>query len=73
MALASLQVGKFDTPDSVAEKAARRERYDDQGCCAVTQSLENNQTLFVNAAIEGPGEGVQQHPWVVELDLKASV
>jgi hypothetical protein len=25
--------------------------------------------MFVNAAIEGPAEGVQQHPWVVELDL----
>lgn len=27
--LASLRVGKLDTPDSAAEKAARRERYDD--------------------------------------------
>lgn len=71
--LASLRVGKFDTPDSAAEKAARRKRYDDQGCCTVTQCLENEQTLFVNAAIEGPVEGAQQHPWVVELDLPASV
>lgn len=71
--LASLRVGKFDTPDSAAEKAARRKCYDDQGCCTVTQCLENDQTLFVNAAIEGPVEGAQQHPWVVELDSPASV
>lgn len=70
--LPSLRVGKFDTPDSAAEKAARRQRYDDQGSCTVTQSLEKYQTLFVNAAIEGPAEGAQQHPWVVELDLPAS-
>ncbi|KAM0707775.1 hypothetical protein Q7P35_004424 [Cladosporium inversicolor] len=71
--LASLRVGKFDTPDSVAKKDARRKRYDDQGCCAVTQRLENDQNLFVNAAIEGRVEGAQQHPWVAELDLPASV
>jgi hypothetical protein len=71
--LASLRVGRFDTPVSAAEKAARRQRYDDQGCCPVTQRLEDDQTLFVNAAIEGPAEGVQQHPWVVELDLPALV
>lgn len=71
--LSSLRGGKFDTPDSVAEKTARRERCDGQGCCVVTHRLEDDQTLFVNAAIEGPSEGVQQHPWVVELDLKASV
>ena len=70
--LASLRTGKFDTPDSSAEKASRRERYDDQGCCTVTQPLESDQTLFVNASIEGPSEGMQQHPWVVELDLPAS-
>lgn len=71
--LSSLRVGKFDTPDSAAEKAARRERYDGQGCCTFTQFLQTNQTLFVNAAIEGPCEGTQQHPWVVELDLPALI
>jgi hypothetical protein len=70
--LASLRIGKFDTPDSAAEKAARRERYDDEGCCTVAQRLKDNQTLFVNAAIEGPTEDVQQYTWVVELDLPAS-
>jgi Icc-related predicted phosphoesterase len=67
--LASLRVGKFDTPNSAAEKAARRGCYDRQGYCTVAQPLGNDQTLFVNAATEGPSEGVQQHPWVVELDL----
>lgn len=71
--ISSLRVGRFDTPDSAAEKAARRKLYDDQGCCTFTQPLQSDQTLFVNAAIEGPCEGTQQHPWVVELDLPASV
>jgi predicted phosphohydrolase len=70
--LASLRVGRFDTPESASEKTARRKKYNDQGCCTITQSLKHDQTLFVNAAIEGPAEGVQQHPWVVELDLPRS-
>lgn len=70
--LASLRAGKFDTPETSAEKLARRAMYDDQGCCIITQPLGHDQTLFVNAAIEGPSEGVQQHPWVVELDLPRS-
>jgi Icc-related predicted phosphoesterase len=70
--ITSLSIGKFDTLESSAEKVAKRERYDRQGYCIVAQGLENDQTLFVNAAIEGPSEGVQQHPWVVELDLPAS-
>ena len=70
--LASLRSGKFDTAESSAEKAARRERYDEHGCCTVAQALENDQTLFVNAAVEGPSEGVQQWPWAVELELPAS-
>ena len=70
--LASLRVSKFDTPESAAEKVARRKCYDNQGCCTVTPNLESDQTLFVNAAIEGPVEGAQQHPWVVELELPAS-
>jgi hypothetical protein len=70
--LASLRVGRLDTPESASEKTARRKKYNDQGCCTITQSLEHDQTLFVNAAIEGPAEGVQQHPWVVELDLPRS-
>lgn len=67
--VASLRTTKFDTPESYGEKAARREKYDEQGCCTITQPLDHNQTLFVNAAIEGPADGLQQHPWVVELDL----
>jgi hypothetical protein len=62
--LASLRVGKFVTPDTAAEKAARRERYDEQGCYNITQFLEKHQTLRVNVAIAGPVGGVQQHPWV---------
>lgn len=66
---ATLRAGKFDTPEIVSEKNAKRERCEKQGYCEVTQALESGQTVFVNAAIEGPCEGLQQHPWVIELDL----
>lgn len=70
--LATLRVERFDTPENSNEKKARRQKYDEQGCCIITQPLGFDQTLFVNASIEGPSEGVQQHPWVVELDLPRS-
>lgn len=60
---------KFDTPEILCEKKANLELYDAKGCCEMVESLQEDQTLFVNAAIEGPQEGVQQHPWVVEIDL----
>lgn len=67
--LATLRAGKFDTSELHEEKKARLSRYNEQGHCEATQPVEQDQTLFVNAAIEGPREGIQQHPWVVELSL----
>lgn len=68
--LAGLRVGKFDTLESCGEMKARLERYDEQGYCEAALKLEDDQTLFVNAAIEGSCEGVQQHSWVFTLDLE---
>lgn len=70
--LAGLRAGKFDTPELLEEKMARLARYDTQGHCEATLPLKQDQTLFVNAAIEGPREGTQQHPWIVELSLPRS-
>lgn len=67
--LASLRSGKFDSVEVLAEKEARARKYHGQGYCEVREALEEDQTVFVNAAIEGPEDGVQQYPWVVELDL----
>lgn len=71
--LASLRSGKFDTPNSSREKNEKRARFDQQEYCELEQALKRNQTVFLNAAIEGPCEGAQQHPWVVELDLPSVV
>lgn len=70
---ATLRPGKFDSPETLAEKEAKVQMYDAQGHCEVRESLGEGQTVFVNAAIEGPKEGVQQHPWVVEIDLPRSI
>lgn len=41
-----------------------------QGYCKVdTPILDKQQTLFVNAAIEGVEEGSQHLPWLLELQL----
>ncbi|KAL1583246.1 hypothetical protein WHR41_07871 [Cladosporium halotolerans] len=71
--LAGLRVRKFDAPGVIAEKKAKVEEYDLQGCCEIRERVDPGKTLFVNAAIEGPEEGVQQHPWVVEIDLPRSI
>lgn len=68
--LASLRAGKFDAPQPSSVTKSRRDKYNEQSYCDFSQSLEGDQTLFVNAAIEGSCEGKQQYPWVVELDLK---
>lgn len=67
--LATLRPKKIDSPEILAEKAAKVGVFDGQGCVEAREVLGKYQTLFVNAAIEGPEDGVQQHPWVVEIDL----
>ncbi|KAM0715758.1 hypothetical protein Q7P37_008272 [Cladosporium fusiforme] len=67
--IASLTPGRFDSAETMAEKASKRKAYDGKGCCEVSGDLKDGQTVFVNAAIEGPKDGEQQHPWAVEIDL----
>lgn len=69
--LMGLRAGKFDDEERVAEKAARRKEVISRGYCLAEgrrPGAERDETLFVNAAVEGDGDGMQW-PWVVELQL----
>ncbi|KAK3056918.1 hypothetical protein LTR09_001956 [Extremus antarcticus] len=67
---ATLRDRKYDTPDVMEEKAAKRRRYDEQCYWNIdTEVRSGEQTVFVNAAIEGVEEGEQQVPWLVDIDL----
>ena len=68
--LSSLRAQKFDDSDRVAEKLARRRAYDGRGHCTASAPIERGQqTLFVNAAIEGEADEKQQWPSLVTLQL----
>ena len=61
---------KFDSPEMIHEKAGRLRTYQANGCCVYDQPpTAGTQTLFVNAAIEGTEDEVQQPPWVVTIGL----
>ncbi|KAM3414612.1 Metallophosphoesterase domain-containing protein 1 [Cercospora zeina] len=67
--LATLRMSKFDSEDDIARKASKRSKYEAQGSCnASTEIRKGEQTLFVNAAIQGAEEG-DHLPWLVNLDL----
>jgi len=70
--LATLRPSKFDNEEDIQAKNSRERAF--QAAKAVdamyTQEHEAGQsTLFVNAAVEGPGDGSFQLPWVVNVDL----
>jgi hypothetical protein len=66
----TLRRQKFDTKEDIEEKHSRRARYEKQGFCDVSTSVRaGEQTLFVNAAIEGLEEGEQHLPFMVEIEL----
>lgn len=75
--LASLRPGKWDSPDTIAEKDARLRGLNLKGyrhtshCTGDEHPIIPGQsTLFVNAAIEpAPGDEGQQLPWIVDLQL----
>jgi hypothetical protein len=79
--LATLRAGKWDSPEVVAGKRERLEGYVVRGYCTArcgsVESLGGQQTLFVNAAIQGLEEeeegGGFQLPWVVEMELPRAV
>jgi hypothetical protein len=72
--LATLRKGRWDSEEVGEEKERRLEGYRRRGY--VTARVDSGadgvqQTLFVNAAIQGLKEGFQL-PWVIEMELPAS-
>ncbi|KAI0845030.1 Metallo-dependent phosphatase [Daldinia vernicosa] len=75
--LSNLHSTKFDTPETVEEKSTKRaalshEGYIKTGHCTGDENplRAGEQTLFVNAAIQGVTEEYPMHvPWLVELEL----
>ncbi|KAK5116574.1 hypothetical protein LTR85_009199 [Meristemomyces frigidus] len=72
--LAGIRTRSSDTPGVTDEKAVKLKMYKQQGCCTAKAPVQGgDQTLFINAAIEGPDEQSQQLPWVVDIDLPIAV
>ncbi|KAI6791525.1 Metallo-dependent phosphatase [Hortaea werneckii] len=73
--LARMRVKATDTAETKSEKETRIVAYTANGyCSAAKHGIQAGvQTLFVNAAIEGPEEGMQQPPWLVEIMLPRTV
>lgn len=68
--LSGIRPHKFDTPEILEDKEVKRAAYSKKGYCSANETLRpGEQTLFVNAAIEGPEEGQQQLPWMVDINL----
>ena len=69
--LASINPSKHDDAVAIAEKRLKLDGYKKQGYCSTTDCSvkRGQQTLFVNAAIEGPDEHQQQLPWLATIDL----
>ncbi|WYZ41485.1 hypothetical protein EsH8_V_000380 [Colletotrichum jinshuiense] len=74
--LAGLTAGRYDTPDVVEAKRQKLDACMLRGCyltshCAGDQHplRAGEQTLFVNAAIQGDADWPQHLPWIVDIEL----
>ncbi|RYP57775.1 hypothetical protein DL769_009289 [Monosporascus sp. CRB-8-3] len=74
--LSNLKKTKFDTAKTAHEKFRKRTALHAQGfirtshCSGDENPLQQGQTIFVNAAIEGTTEEYPRHlPWLVEIEL----
>lgn len=71
--LSTLRPTKFDEARDVEEKESRRRNHDEKGrCIANMTATRGKETLFINAAIQGAGEGEQYWPWLTNLSLPAA-
>lgn len=77
--LGTILPGKFDAPEDVALKEAKRVRYGEQRCCRTSHCHDDEfpleggrHTLFVNAAVKGDEGLPVQFPWLVTLELPGS-
>ncbi|KAK4891235.1 hypothetical protein LTR27_010172 [Elasticomyces elasticus] len=64
--LATIHPRKFDALEDIASKAEKLRLLKDQHYCAASGTSDSDQTLFVNAAIEGDEEHL---PWVISIPL----
>ncbi|KAI6844641.1 Metallo-dependent phosphatase [Hortaea werneckii] len=74
--LARITVKSTDTAETRREKGTRIAAYIANGYCSAAsgQGIQAGaQTFFVNAAIEGSEEGMQQPPWLVDIELPRTV
>ena len=68
--LATLRPGKFDSGEEKRRKEEKLEELGSRGYYEVKAEVQKGeQTLFVNAAIEGGFKETQRLPWIVALDL----
>jgi Icc-related predicted phosphoesterase len=74
--LARLEPSRFDTLEDADQRLKKLERYSQDRCCTTSHctgdehALEHGeQTLFVNAAVSGSGDGLVQRPWLVDVEL----
>ncbi|KAH9837504.1 ser/Thr protein phosphatase family protein [Teratosphaeria destructans] len=71
--LAGLQSRKFDTPERKVQKATKAKEYTDRGYCLAAETIEpGEETLCVNAALQGTDDHQMQLPWIVKLHLPRS-
>lgn len=74
--LSNLKVSRFDNPEAMAEKSRRKELLHHLRCCSTSHCTGDanplsygQQTLFVNAAIEGTEDYPMHVPWLIDLEL----
>lgn len=77
--LASLNPSRFDTEGTAAQKLKRLEGYKLARCCQTSHCIadeyfvNSEQTLFVNASIQGNEGFLTQSPWLVDIELPRAV
>ncbi|KAH8169348.1 calcineurin-like phosphoesterase domain-containing protein [Sarocladium implicatum] len=74
--LATLNPGRFDSGEEAKAKEDRLQGYRKVRYCeAHCAELKGQETLFVNAAIQGHGDGPEsfQLPWLVNIDLERAM
>jgi predicted phosphohydrolase len=73
--LASLNSSKLDTEEPAANKLKRLEGYNLARCCQTSHCtgdeypVNSEQTLFVNASIQGSDGLLTQSPWLIDIEL----
>ncbi|KAK3670299.1 hypothetical protein LTR78_009853 [Recurvomyces mirabilis] len=68
--LAGLRANRYDDTAGIATKKETLDKYMKQRYYPAKEELcKDINTLFVNAAIQGPEEGTWQLPWLVEIKL----